>query len=430
MAAPTPFGKIAGTALSTRHFTLLFAAMLVAAAGNTALQSVMPAIGRAIGIGDVWIALAYTSSAAFWVWFAPQWARLSDHRGRKPLILLGIGGFIISTLLCGLVLLAGLKGTLGIVATVAGFAFFRIIYGILGCATPSATQAYLASRTRRSSRVKALSTLSSSFGLGTIIGPALAPLFVLPFFGLTGPMFVFAGVAIIVFAAIRIGLPDDRQDVGDGHGAAMSYPSLASFITGASVIAATSERAAEPIRWTDPRIRNWILAGVLTNHAMAAILTCVGFFTIDELVLNPIGAEEEIALVMMAGAAATLGAQWGLIPRLDLKPKALILLGSAIAALGLLMTMGATTLYGIILGFGITNLGFGLTRPGFTGGASLAVPLKEQGGVAGIITSANGIAWVAAPTLGILAYGFDPHLPFIAGAALLAGVIIWGWRRL
>ena len=51
---------IAGTAMSTPNFLLLFTAMLVAAAGNTALQSVMPAIGREIAIADFWLAVAYT----------------------------------------------------------------------------------------------------------------------------------------------------------------------------------------------------------------------------------------------------------------------------------------------------------------------------------------------------------------------------------
>ena len=92
--------------------------------------------------------------------------------------------------------------------------------------------------------------------------------------------------------------------------------------------------------------------------------------------------------------------------------------------------MLADTLYGIILGFAVQHLGFGLVRPGFTGGASLAVPLREQGGVAGVVTSANGIAFVAAPTLGVLIYGVDPHLPFIAATFLLVGVIVWGWKRL
>ena len=59
--------------------------MLVAAAGNTALQSVMPAIGREIGIADFWVAVAYTWSAVLWVLLAPYWARRSDHHGRKAL---------------------------------------------------------------------------------------------------------------------------------------------------------------------------------------------------------------------------------------------------------------------------------------------------------------------------------------------------------
>src|SRR5688500_731299 len=139
---------VGATALSTRHFLLLFAAMLVAAAGNTALQSVMPAIGREIGIADIWTAMAYTSSAILWVLLAPFWARKSDVHGRKPLILMGVGGFVASMALCGLMLVFGLKGMLGGAATFTLFAFARAIYGSLGCAIPSATQAYLASRTR------------------------------------------------------------------------------------------------------------------------------------------------------------------------------------------------------------------------------------------------------------------------------------------
>ena len=102
--------RVGTTALTRTHFLLLYAAMLVAASGNTALQSVMPAIGREIGISDFWVSVAYTWSAVLWVALAPFWAEKSDHHGRKPLILLGLGGFIVSMTLCGLVLAAGLKG--------------------------------------------------------------------------------------------------------------------------------------------------------------------------------------------------------------------------------------------------------------------------------------------------------------------------------
>ena len=62
------------------HFALLYAGMLVAAAGNTALQSVMPAIGRQMGMNDVWVAIAYTWSAVLWVisnWSLPPRASAS-----------------------------------------------------------------------------------------------------------------------------------------------------------------------------------------------------------------------------------------------------------------------------------------------------------------------------------------------------------------
>ena len=422
----TRFGPVAGSALTNRQFVLLYAAMLVAAAGNTALQSVMPAIGRAIGIPDVVVALTFTVSAVMWVVFAPRWATLSDTRGRKPLILLGVGaGFTVSTLLCGLVLWAGLNGGMGAYLTFGLFAVARAFYGIFGCATPSATQAYLASRTRRGARVGAIAGLSSSFSLGTIVGPALAPLFVLPLLGLSGPLFVFAGLGLAVFVAVWAMLPNDLGP-RRGHGAAMSYPSLATAPTGASVRAATNPRSK--MRWRDPRIRRWIVAGVATNHAMAGILTIMGFFTIDRLGLEPIGSEQEIALVMLAGAAATLAAQWGLIPRLALSARQLLVWGSLVAAIGILGTMMATSLYGLILGFALANIGFGFTRPGFTAGASLAVGLDEQGGVAGIVTSANGLAFVAAPTVGILLYEVEPHLPFAVAAALLVVMALWSRR--
>jgi MFS family permease len=421
---------VGATALSTPHFLLLYAAMLVAAAGNTALQSVMPAIGREIGIADFWVAIAYTWSAVLWVALAPFWAEQSDHHGRKALTIMGVSGFVVSMLLCGIALFAGLHGWIGGALTFGLFGIFRAIYGGLGCATPSATQAYLASKTRRSGRVAALSALSSSFGMGTIIGPAVAPLFVLPVVGLSGPLFAFALIGAVVVTATIVWLPNDRYGRKVGRGAAMSYPSLATPPTGASVVAATAPRRAHRLKWNDPRIRAWIVAGVVAGHAQAATLTCLGFFVIDRLRLTPSGSEGPISIVMMAGAAATLGAQWGLIPRLRLVPRALILWGAAIAAAGLLGTMLSDDLYGITIAYALACLGFGFTRPGFTAGASLAVPLVEQGAVAGVITAANGISYVLAPAIGISLYTLGPNLPFAACTILLLALVPWGRRRL
>ena len=173
-----------------------------------------------------------------------------------------------------------------------------------------------------------------------------------------------------------------------------------------------------------------LIAGVLSGHAQAATLTALGFYVIDRLHLPPSGSEMPIAIVMMAGASATLAAQWGMIPRLALRARTLIISGALIAATGCIALVVAQNLYGLVIGFALSSLGFGFTRPGFTGGASLAVPLAEQGGVAGAITAANGIAYIAAPSLGMALYAVEPGLPFAAAAALLVGLAIWGRSQL
>ena len=412
---------------------MLFGAMLVAASGNTAVQSVMPAIGRAMNIPDVVVAFAYTVSAILWVIMAPVWARASDVRGRKALTLLGVSGFAVSSALCGLALEAGIHGLVSEAAAFVLFGLARAFYGALGSATPSATQAYLASRTRRSARVASLSSLSSSFGLGTVLGPAIAPLFVLPWIGLPGPFFGFALVGLAMLGAIAIWLPDDtkpRHGPRPGHGAAMSYPSLASSPTGASVIAATAPRGGKKMRWRDPRIARWIGAGIAAGHAQAALLTFLGFFVIDRLHVPPMGSEKSIAIVLMAGAAATLAVQWGLIPRLALRPRTMIVVGALAAAAGFATLLVVHDLYTLVIGFALASLGFGFTRPGFTAGASLAVPLAEQGGVAGVITAANGVSYVAAPTVTMLLYRIDPLLPVALAMLLLLGLALWGRRAL
>ena len=215
----------------------------------------------------------------------------------------------------------GLKGMLGGAATFILFAIARAIYGSLGCATPSATQAYLASRTRRAARVSALSALSSSFGLGTIIGPALAPLFVLPFVGLPGPLFAFAAIAIVVFAAILLWLPNDRHAPARRRARRGDELSVAGLEpTGASVVAATSRRsrAAQVERPAHPR----------RGSSPGCVGPCPGGDADLPRLLRhrPAGArahtgrKHSIAIVMMAGASATLAAQWGLIPRLGAQP--------------------------------------------------------------------------------------------------------------
>ncbi|MGB7373864.1 MFS transporter [Pontixanthobacter sp.] len=425
--------------ISRDRMALLFAVMLTTAAGNTAMQSVMPSIGTALRVDDVWISLAYTWSALLWVVCAPIWARRSDRRGRKAMMALGLIGFIVSMGLCGLVLWFGLAGLIPAFWTLILFALSRSLYGGFGSAAPPAVQAYVAARTARSERTQALSLIASSFGLGTVLGPALAPLLIFPGIGLTGPFLAFVILGAVTLIALRILLPDDEPRYA-ARGATYDAPFGSS--SGSAGHSDDDGRTGEPdvhdpdaipkMGWFEARLRPWVIAGLLGGHAHAMVLGIAGFLVLDRLGLRGAPAEGAgpVGIVLMCGAIATLLAQWGVIPRLNLGPRAAILSGVALAALGTILFGAAQNLHGIALGYAIASLGFGLFRPGFTAGASLAVSRSEQGEASGVVASVTGAAFVFAPALGVWLYGHSDNLAFIVIVALCIAVAIIGWGSL
>ncbi len=419
--------------ISRERMALLFTVMLVTAAGNTAMQSVMPSIGTALEIDDVWISLAYSWSALLWVVCAPIWAERSDRRGRKAMMAVGLIGFVASMALCGLALWLGLAGVLGGTAALIAFAVARSLYGGFGSAAPPAVQAYVASRTPRAERTQALSLIASSFGLGTVIGPALAPLMVLPFVGLTGPFIIFAAVGLVALVTLRLRLPNDEpQFPARGQTYDAPYAGGATSSHRDEEDDEEEEVEAHKLRWFEPRLRPWVTVGLLGGHAQAMILGITGFLVLDRLGLRATPAEGTgpVGLVLMCGAIATLLAQWGIIPRLDLGPRAATLSGIAIAAGGVAYLGMADNLHAIALAYAVASLGFGLFRPGTTAGTSLAVTRAEQGQASGVTASVAGASFIYAPALGVWLYGQSDWLGFGLIVALCVAVFAYGWASL
>src|SRR5690606_10282432 len=166
-------------------------------------------------------------------------------------------------------------------------------YGLFGSAAPIASQAYVADRTSRAERTKSMSLLASAQGLGTVIGPAVAPFFVLPVVGLAGPMYAFALMGAVVFFAVWRRLPSgdvERKPV-DKAGA-----------------------RADKGLWKDPRVRDFLLFGLLVVSAQAINIAVLGFHVIDVMTASGTVAavrdiQPFIGVAMLAGAAATLMVQ-------------------------------------------------------------------------------------------------------------------------
>ena len=423
-----------GPARFDRRFALMFLVMLTIAAGNTALQSILPALGRSLGVADSAVAAAFSVSALLWVIAAPFWANRSDRHGRRAMILLGLGGFFVSLSLCGVFLAAGINGWIGGTTAFVLFIAGRLIYGTFGSAAPPAVQALVAGETSREDRTRALTLLASAFGLGTILGPAIAPYLLLGRvagieIGLAGPAFVFAVFGIGVWATVRAMLPDDRMLPHSGHGTSSAYPSIGGAPTGATVAAATQPHV-EHVGYLDPRVRAWMIAGLVMGHAQAMTSQAIGFLVIDRLHIAPALALEPTGIVLMMGAGAALLVQWGVIPLLGLTPRRLVLVGLVLAAIGVALTGLATSLYGIATAYALANLGFGFTRPGFTAGSSLAVGPAAQGSVAGKVTSVNGASFVLGPSIGVGLYELSRPMPYLTAAAALVVLFVYAWVAL
>lgn len=383
-------------------YALLFGVTFATAAGNLGLVSVMPAIGRALAIPDALIACTFSVSALAWAVTSPIWARRSDRQGRKPMLLVGLGGFTFSMAGCGAVVLAGLEGLLPALMIFAAFALVRSSYGLFGSAAATAAQALVADRSHGTSRVRALSGIAGALSLGTILGPAIAPLFLAEPAGLAGPPFAFAVMGCALIAAVLALLPRDRP-------------------------VASAAASAAPSLWRDVALRPLLVHGLVIASAQAINIYTLGFALIDSAGGPVAQAQWLIGLAMALGAASGLAAQLGLVNLVNPRPGAMLHGGAALALAGNAIGILPLGVWAVVTGFVLASFGYGLARPGFAAAASIAVGPERQGAVAGAVSSIAGISIAFPPIVAVALYQYWWSAPFVI-AGLGSAWVMFGGR--
>jgi MFS family permease len=396
--------------LPRRAFAIIFGVSLATALGNTGMISVLPAIGRSLKIPDFLVSAIFSLSAFMWAFSSPFWARLSDRRGRKPLMIVGLVGFMISMIACSIVVGAGLNGFATPLIIFGLFLLARALFGLFGAASNPATQAYVAEGTAREHRTQAMANLAGAFSLGTVVGPFIAPLFILPLVGLAGPMLGFAAIAAAMLFVVYRYLPESP-------GAAQAARDLAART------AAEAGGKRRPL-WRDPRLIPFLVYGFVVATIQTAQGQTLGFLIIDKLHLSPTKAQGFIAVAMMFGAVAGLLAQWGVIRMFEMGPRQLLRWGLGAALVGNLIVAASPDYWTVVVGYAVSSLGFGLARPGFTAGSSLTVADSEQADAAGAIAAVNGVNVVLAP-LFVLLYGAFHPAPFVLNGAILGLLMVY-----
>jgi MFS family permease len=131
---------------------------------------ILPFYIRSFGVSDVFIGLLAASYSLMQFAFAPLLGRLSDTRGRRPVLMLSLAGSVVAWTVFGLageVLLLS-----GVVAGVATLFASRMLAGAMGGNIATA-QAYVADVTPVDRRAASLGLIGAAFSLGFIFGPAI-----------------------------------------------------------------------------------------------------------------------------------------------------------------------------------------------------------------------------------------------------------------
>ncbi|MEM6534702.1 MAG: MFS transporter [Pseudomonadota bacterium] len=390
-------------------FFLLFFALLAIGAGNTMLiAAVIPPLTRELGLPDWMAGAIFASSALCWSLTSPFWGKQSNRWGRRRIAALGLAAYAVSMLLLFLSSWAAVSGLITLpFAIFACLALSRVVFGLMGSAANPAAQAYVADRTSPSERQAEIAFVTSGFSLGTVVGPAFAAVLVTSL-GILSPMLITCVVAAIMSAMLYFRLPENREPVSD----AAVIPAIPGAIG----------------LWRSKDVLPFLIYAVCLSLATGILTQVFVFAVMDKLDVSGPAAAQYTGPAFMVGAMAVMTSQLVLIPRLKLQNRTLMIVGCFPLLLGALILIPAQDFATLIVAQLFLGLGQGLTRPGFSSGASLAVSPQLQGNVAGLVISANGMGYIVSPIFGLFVYQYvDPSLPFWLCVVLLIGMATFAY---
>lgn len=376
---------------------ILFASLICIGIGQTLVFAVLPPAARNLGLSEMQVGSIFTVSAVFWMVMSPFWGRRSDFWGRRPLILLGLGGYAVSMTAFAVCLQISLAGWLALLPTYLGLIAARAIYGLFGSAAMPAAQAYIADRTAPHQRSSQLALLGAAFAFGTIIGPAVVA--ALLQFGFVAPFYGAGVLGLLSALLVAFCLPSERSL--RLHTAAPTKLSPA-----------------------DRRVLPFLLAAVTIELLQSITMLAAGFYAMDVLGLDATQSARAVGVMLMGSAGAILLTQLVLIRLLQPSPRTMLRVGALIAMLGFAIIIAGTSQMLMFIAITLLGFAFGLLRPGVMAGASLAVGMDEQGGVAGLLNATGGMAVTFAPFLGMSLYQFLPQAPYAFNILLAVGLLL------
>ncbi|MBA55452.1 MAG: MFS transporter [Pseudomonadales bacterium] len=365
--------------------------------GQFIVFAVLAPLIRSVGLQEVHGGLILSFSSVIYALSSGVWGRVSSVSGRRRVILVGLIGYCLGTLLFSAVFFAGLQLWMQGTLLFLSLCLARMLQSVLmGATTPAAT-AYMADITTPEQRVKGMGLLGSAHSLGTILGPAVAaPLILLH---LLAPLLAASAMtlltALVVWKALP-GLPSSNR---------------ANVHIGREILNTVKS-------YFDSRYADILLIGVLMFMSYAMSQQTVGYLVQDRLQISPQETATIVAHAFIFSAVFALIGQFAVVAKLRLASNTLLLIGLPLMLVGYLVLLQLQMERDALIAFSFIGFGFGLAMPGFSASASLSVSAEEQGAVAGVIAGAPALGFILGPTFGAMLYEFDEMAPYGASAVL------------
>ncbi|WP_121811413.1 MFS transporter [Mucilaginibacter kameinonensis] len=348
--------------------------------------------GKTFGVTGETLGILTASFSVAQFFATPVLGSLSDKWGRKPLLVISLAGTCIS-----FILFAEARSMAILFAA-------RILDGLTG-GNVSVAQAMVSDTAGPDNRAKRFGILSSAFGFGFVIGPAIGGL--LNRYGMQVPFYFAAGISLIgtlcsLFFLKETNPPDKTKR--DSEKTKFSFTALAT----------TLKR---------PLIGTAVFTGFMLTMAQFTMIIGFQTFTVDVLQINP----TQIG-ILYAGFGVS-----GIIMQLCVplftkwfSSKSTILMLSTLLCLAAMFVTGLTNHFiPFVIGICIYGLFNGLRNPMLNAIIADHIDHKEQGKILGINQSYASIG----QTLGPVTAGFAALLSvhaifFLSSCYILAALLL------
>ncbi len=382
----------------SRDKLILLFGLITYGMGQSLLFVIFTPLARELGLAEWQLGVIIAASNVALAISAPRWGRASDRLGRRPVYLIGLGGYALGYAALALGVQAGLSGWVTAAPLFAVLLALRFAYGLaVGGINPAAT-AYIADTTDESSRSQGMALLAMSGGLGTIVGPAFGG--ALAVVSAVFPMYAAAGLAVLAGFWAFAALPEPVRQAQTG--------------------------APRRLGVFDPRVLPYLAGWVVVFGVFTGVQTITAYFIADRFAITEVDAQQRTMMfALLAMAFCTLLVQAVVLQRWKAPPAVMLRFGFSVMTGALLLLAFGPGVGSLYAGYAAFGVSFGFAAPGLNAAGSLSVRADEQGAVAGLLSAAPTVGMIFGPLLCGAVYRAAPQLPMLGGAGLT--LLMLGW---